>query len=176
MTDMQSAAPCYVLGIETQIGLSLIRELGEAGIPVIGIATDANAIGLQSRYLAHGEILRKPRTDEGLAELRSFGERHGRGYLLTVSEANTSWLIDNRAHLGLITPCCHQRMPSPSSSTRPAPWRPPRLSALMCPEAPARPTGRRLRRWPGTSAFLRCSSGRTPTPSRLPWVRRASIW
>ncbi len=104
MTDMQNAAPCYVLGIETQIGLSLIRELGEAGIPVIGIATDANAIGLQSRYLAHGEILRKPRTDEGLAELRSFGERHGRGYLLTVSEANTSWLIDNREHLGLITP------------------------------------------------------------------------
>jgi hypothetical protein len=65
MTDMQSAAPCYVLGIETQIGLSLIRELGEAGIPVIGIATDANAIGLQSRYLAHGEILRNPARTRG---------------------------------------------------------------------------------------------------------------
>lgn len=104
MTDMQGVAPCYVLGIETQIGLSLIRELGEAGIPVIGIATEANAIGLQSRYLAHGEILHRPRTDEGLAELRSFGERHGRGYLLTVSEANTSWLIENQEHLGLVIP------------------------------------------------------------------------
>jgi hypothetical protein len=51
-----------VLGIETQIGLSLVRELGEAGIPVIGIATGDKAIGLQSRYLAHGEILKKPRT------------------------------------------------------------------------------------------------------------------
>ena len=104
MSDPQSLPPCYVLGIETQIGLSLVRELGEAGIPVIGVATDANAIGLQSRYLAHGGILRHPRTDEGLAELRAFGERYGPGYLLTVSEANTAWLIDNRDRLGAITP------------------------------------------------------------------------
>lgn len=104
MNDMLSRPPCYVLGIETQIGLSLVRELGAAGIPVIGIATDVDAIGLQSRYLGSGEILRKPRTDEGLAELRALGERHGAGYLVTVSEANTTWLIDNRDHLGVITP------------------------------------------------------------------------
>ena len=104
MNDMQARPPCYVLGIETQIGLSLVRELGEAGVPVIGIATDADAIGLRSRFLTHGEILRCPRTDRGLEELRALGERHGRGYLLTVSEANTSWLIDNRERLGLITP------------------------------------------------------------------------
>lgn len=104
MNDLSRMPPCYVLGIETQIGLSLIRELGEAGIPVIGIATDADAIGLRSRHLAHGEMLHKPRTEEGLAELRAMGKRHGRGYLLTVSEANTSWLIDNRDSLGNITP------------------------------------------------------------------------
>lgn len=104
MNDLSRVPPCYVLGIETQIGLSLIRELGEAGVPVIGIATDADAIGLRSRYLAHGEMLHKPRTEEGLAELRAMGKRHGRGYLLTVSEANTSWLIDNRDSLGNITP------------------------------------------------------------------------
>ena len=83
MTDKQVRPPCYVLGIETQIGLSLVRELGEAGVPVIGIATGDKAIGLQSRYLAHGEILKKPRTDAGLAELRAIGERYGAGYLLT---------------------------------------------------------------------------------------------
>ena len=48
MTDKQARPPCYVLGIETQIGLSLIRELGEAGVPVVGIATDEHAIGLVS--------------------------------------------------------------------------------------------------------------------------------
>jgi predicted ATP-grasp superfamily ATP-dependent carboligase len=104
MTDKQVRPPCYVLGIETQIGLSLVRELGEAGVPVIGIATGDKAIGLQSRYLAHGEILKKPRTDAGLAELRAIGERYGAGYLLTVSEANTTWLIENRDRLGVITP------------------------------------------------------------------------
>jgi len=104
MNETQIRPPCYVLGIETQIGLSLVRELGEAGIPVVGIAVDPDAIGLKSRYLTHGEILHKPRTDEGLAELRALGERYGAGYLLTVSEANTAWLIDNHARLGKITP------------------------------------------------------------------------
>lgn len=104
MTELQSRPPCYVLGIETQIGLSLVRELGAAGVPVVGIATDESAIGLCSRYLTHGELLRKPRSDEGLAELRAIGERHGAGYLLTVSEANTNWLIDHHDQLGVITP------------------------------------------------------------------------
>ena len=67
MNETQIRPPCYVLGIETQIGLSLVRELGEAGIPVVGIAVDPDAVGLKSRCLTHGEILHKPRTDEGLA-------------------------------------------------------------------------------------------------------------
>lgn len=104
MTELQSRPPCYVLGIETQIGLSLVRELGAAGVPVVGIATDESAIGLRSRYLAHGVLLHKPRTDEGLAELRAIGERYGAGYLLTVSEANTNWLIDHSDQLGVIRP------------------------------------------------------------------------
>lgn len=104
MTENHARPPCYILGIETQIGLSLIRELGKGGIPVIGIATGADAIGLQSRYLTHGEIIHHPRTDKGLAELRALGERHGRGYLLTVSEANTAWLIANRNCLKPLTP------------------------------------------------------------------------
>lgn len=104
MTEKPVRPPCYVLGIETQIGLSLVRELGEAGVPVIGIATRDDAIGLQSRYLTHGEVLRHPRTDQGLAELRAIGEGHGAGYLLTVSEANTTWLIDNRDRLGVLQP------------------------------------------------------------------------
>lgn len=99
MTDIHSP-PCYVLGIESQIGLSLVRELGAAGIPVIGIALDPDAIGLHSRYLHAKALLNAPRTSEGLQELRSLGERHGPGYLLTVSEANTNWLIDHRDELG----------------------------------------------------------------------------
>ena len=47
MNETQTRPPCYVLGIETQIGLSLVRELGEAGIPVVGIAVDPDAIGVK---------------------------------------------------------------------------------------------------------------------------------
>lgn len=97
------SSPCYVLGIESQIGLSLIRELGFAGIPVIGIALDQNAIGLHSRYLYAKATLRAPRTPEGLQELRMLGDRYGPGYLLTVSEANTNWLISHRDELGCLT-------------------------------------------------------------------------
>lgn len=93
-------SPCYVLGIETQIGLTLIRELGEAGVPVIGIAFHKQAIGLASRYLKGWAILHTPRSDDGLAELRAIGERFGEGILLTISEANVSWLIANQDKLG----------------------------------------------------------------------------
>lgn len=99
MTDLISQ-PCYVLGIESQIGLSLVRELGEAGVPVIGIALSPDAIGLCSRFLHAKAVLHAPRTAEGLRELRALGECHGPGYLLTVSEANTSWLIDHQDELG----------------------------------------------------------------------------
>ena len=54
--------PCVVLGLETQIGLSVVRELGRAGVPVIGVAQQANAIGLRSRYLTQGITVEQPRS------------------------------------------------------------------------------------------------------------------
>ncbi len=109
MADESLRRPCYVLGIESQIGLSLVRELGAEGIPVIGIALDPNAIGLRSRYLKTGAVLRHPRSENGLQELRELGERHGAGYLLTVSEANTAWLIDHQAELSPLRPLIPSR-------------------------------------------------------------------
>lgn len=109
MNEKEFQAPCYILGIETQIGLSLVRELGEAGIPVVGVAIEADAIGLESRFLSARAVLQHPRTDEGLAELRALGQQYGAGYLMTVSEANTAWLIDNSDRLGVIKPLVPSR-------------------------------------------------------------------
>ncbi|MCU7375666.1 hypothetical protein PEC18_33830 [Paucibacter sp. O1-1] len=103
MTDLSSTR-CYVLGLETQIGLSLVRELGAAGVTVIGIAQDETALGLRSRYLSHAALLHSPRTPQGLAELRAIGERFGPGTLLAVSEANLQWLMDEREALGVLSP------------------------------------------------------------------------
>lgn len=104
MADNTTRPVCYVLGIETQIGLSVIRELGAAGIPVVGIALDPTAIGLRSRFLKAGVLLEHPRSEAGLAELRQLGEQYGAGVLLTVSEANTAWLIEHGSELGCIRP------------------------------------------------------------------------
>lgn len=100
---------CYVMGLESQIGLSLVRELGRAGIPVVGIALDKQAIGLRSRYLHASHVLENPRSEQGIEALRRIGEQYGKGYLLTVSEANTSWLIDNADRLGAIQPVLPSR-------------------------------------------------------------------
>lgn len=99
-----SLPPCYVLGVETHIGLSVVRELGAAGVPVIAVAVDPQAIGQVSRYAHAAELIRHPRQPEGLAEIRALGERHGAGFMLTVSEGNVKWLIDHADQLSCIRP------------------------------------------------------------------------
>ena len=45
-----------VLGTDTPIGLSIVRELGQNGVPVHGIGKSANAIGAASRYCLSSSI------------------------------------------------------------------------------------------------------------------------
>jgi predicted ATP-grasp superfamily ATP-dependent carboligase len=101
----QRQAPCIVLGLETQIGLGLVRELGRAGVPVIGIAHDARAIGLFSRYLWRKKVVTPARSEALLQVIRQLGEEHGPCCLLTVSEANLAWLNHHRHELGQVRPC-----------------------------------------------------------------------
>lgn len=94
-----AAAPCIVLGLESQIGLALVRELGRAGVPVIGIAQARDELGLASRYLTERIVIAEPRGAGLLAAIRTIGERFGVATLMTVSEANLAWLAANRAQL-----------------------------------------------------------------------------
>lgn len=94
--------PCIVLGLETQIGLGIVRELGRAGVPVIGIAHDPQAIGLHSRYLTRGIVVPEPRSPALLEVIRGLGDEWGPSALLTVSEANLSWLARHRGQLGVV--------------------------------------------------------------------------
>jgi predicted ATP-grasp superfamily ATP-dependent carboligase len=55
----QRLLPVVVLGIETPIGLAIVRELGTRGVAVHGIAWSAGALGLASRYLHRGLIRAK---------------------------------------------------------------------------------------------------------------------
>lgn len=47
MSDLPGA---IVLGLENAIGLTVVRELGQHGVPVHGVARDADAVGIVSRY------------------------------------------------------------------------------------------------------------------------------
>lgn len=104
MAKPEALPPCIVLGLETQIALGIARELGRAGVPVIGIAQSRHAIGLHSRYLARGIIIEQPRSEAMLEQIRALGEEFGEIPLLTVSEVNLNWLLKCRQHLGKIKP------------------------------------------------------------------------
>ena len=87
-----------VLGVDSQIGLAVVRELGEHGVPVIGIGRNAAAVGLHSRHLAHGYI-HAARDDALLAKLRDIAQRHGAPYVMTVSEGDILFLNRHREQL-----------------------------------------------------------------------------
>lgn len=87
--------PCIVLGLETQIGLAIVRELGRADVPVIGIAQAPDAIGLASRYLTESYSV-EPRSAELIQLVNRLASRHPEIYLLPISEVNVQWLLRTR--------------------------------------------------------------------------------
>jgi len=100
----QPTPPCIVLGLETQIGLGIVRELGRAGVPVIGITHSKVALGLKSRYLTRAIVVKQPRSDELLACLQCLGAEHEGASLIAISEANLNWLLAHRDRLNGLRP------------------------------------------------------------------------
>lgn len=98
------APPCIVLGLETQIGLNIVRELGRCGVRVIGIAQDPSAIGLRSRFLWRGLVAPQVRSPELLQMIRQLGEEFGPCPLIAIAEVNLLWLARHRQDLGQVQP------------------------------------------------------------------------
>ena len=96
---MADQGTCIVVGIETQIGLAIIRELGVAGVRVVALTHDPQAIGLFSKHVHHAEIV-APRSEALLECLQRLGDRFGVCSLVMVSEANLQWLIQHVDRLG----------------------------------------------------------------------------
>ena len=96
--------PCIVLGLETQIGLSVVRELGKAGVKVIGMTHDPQAIGLGSKYLFRSVIVSPPRSENWIAAIVALGKKFGPCCLMAVSEVNLKWLAENRKKFGQVIP------------------------------------------------------------------------
>ncbi|CAI08547.1 carboxylate--amine ligase [Aromatoleum aromaticum] len=97
-----ASPPCFVLGIDTQIGVGVIRELGRAGVRVVGLANRSRSIGLASRYLARGVVVGPARDDALVRRIRELGDEYGSAILLAISEADLTWLITHREALGSV--------------------------------------------------------------------------
>lgn len=101
---MSYRLPCVVLGLETQIGLSIVRELGKAGVPVIGVAQNPQAIGLRSRYLWRSVVVTTPRSQAMLVALAQIGQEHGPCPLISIAETNLLWLQQHAAEISPLVP------------------------------------------------------------------------
>ena len=84
---MSVLPPVIVLGIDSPIGLTVVRELGAAGVEVHGIARDRRGLGLYSRHLERGYI--RAHDGSGLvAQLLDVARTSGASLLMTVSMAD----------------------------------------------------------------------------------------
>jgi len=93
-----------VLGADSPIGLAVIRDLGRAGVKVIGVGWGRRAVGLHSRYCTV-PVLRAKREDALIGQLREITEAHDAKFLLVVGESDIELVNRHRKALEtFITP------------------------------------------------------------------------
>jgi predicted ATP-grasp superfamily ATP-dependent carboligase len=85
MDDRAARPPAILLGADTPIGLTIIRDLGEHGVPVHAIARSRKGIGLYSRWTTAGYLL-PPEDDATIELVNRIAAEQGACYLLAVSE------------------------------------------------------------------------------------------
>jgi predicted ATP-grasp superfamily ATP-dependent carboligase len=90
--------PAVILGIDTPIGLAIIRDLGSHGVSVTGIGRHASALGMASRYLHEG-LLRANGEAGLIKQLQDLGRRLGPACLFAISESDIALLNRHRSQL-----------------------------------------------------------------------------
>lgn len=94
---MSSLPPVLLLGVDTPIGLCVMRELGRHGVPVFGIGRSERAIGATSRYCTQFHVRGKGPLHTWLPEL---AEKAGAAALMAISEGDLIELADLPEQLG----------------------------------------------------------------------------
>ncbi|MEQ1529626.1 MAG: hypothetical protein ABL925_09940 [Methylococcales bacterium] len=100
-SQSEKLPPVLVLGIDTPIGLTLIRELGERNVQVYGIAHSADSIGLASRYLTQG-FVHVGNEDDLIKLINDIAQAHDVKFLMTVSEQRIVFLQNQLARLQML--------------------------------------------------------------------------
>ncbi|MEO8304480.1 MAG: carboxylate--amine ligase [Betaproteobacteria bacterium] len=90
--------PCVLLlGIDTPIGLAIVRELGKHGVEVHGIGRSHGALASHSRFLAAAHV-RAP-AEELLQQVVSLTGAPERWMLMAISEGDIAWVNAHREAL-----------------------------------------------------------------------------
>ena len=84
-----------VVGVDTPIGLTLVRELGGKGLQVYGVARSERGVGLFSRWLKEGFIIQGDRSSQ-LSDIIDIVGRNNIGTVMAVSEGDLLWLDDQK--------------------------------------------------------------------------------
>lgn len=96
--DGNVPAKVLIFGIDSPIGLTLIRELGQHGVTVYGIGQSRRAIGLYSRYLEKAYVFSDSR-QQLVSFVSQIASRHHISYLLTVAENDILFFNQHRHEL-----------------------------------------------------------------------------
>jgi len=94
-----SLLPAVVLGIDTPIGLTVVRDLGMHGVPVYGIGRTPTALGMHSRFLRRG-LVRAGSADALIDQIVALGDELGEACLFAISESDIVLLNRYRDRLG----------------------------------------------------------------------------
>lgn len=96
---INDAPGVIVFGADTQIGLTLIRELGGHGCRVIAVGKSAHSIGMTSRFATATSVWQGGDDASQIAQLNALGEEHKADRLICVSESDIQLL--NRLRPGI---------------------------------------------------------------------------
>ena len=85
MTYETKLPPAILLGADTPVGLTVMRELGEHGVSVHAVARSREGIGLYSKWITRG-YLRPPDEDSTIELLNRIAAEQGAQFLLAIAE------------------------------------------------------------------------------------------
>src|SRR5882672_11485109 len=100
---MRALPPVIVLGVDTPIGLAVIRDLGRHGVPVHAVGRQRHSIGLASRYVT-GRHLAPPERERMLPWLQALLRDTAAPFIMAVSDRDLRWLNENRLALAPARP------------------------------------------------------------------------
>jgi predicted ATP-grasp superfamily ATP-dependent carboligase len=91
-------AKMILVGIDTPIGLSIVRELGSRGVEIYGLARGPEAVGLYSKYLHRGYMRRTP-GPALIEQILQIAREAQPCYVMAVSESDIQLLNQHRPAL-----------------------------------------------------------------------------